>query len=133
MQRPLHPLHAVLLAGTVPLFLAVLLSDLAYYKSYEIQWKNFASWLLVGGLVFCGLTLSWAVIGISRAAARTTRQFVYVSLLLVLWVLGFIDVLVHAGDAWTSMSAALILSTIIAVLAMAATWLGFSSHRGVTA
>lgn len=133
VQRPLHSLHAILLAGTVPLFLAVLISDFAYSSSYEIQWKNFASWLLVGGLVFGGFTLLWAIIDISRVAARTMRQFIYVSLLLVLWVLGFIDALVHAGDAWASMPAALNISTIVAVLAMAATWLGFSSsHRGVT-
>lgn len=43
MQRPLHPLHTVLLAGTVPLFLGVLLVDLAYFNTYEVQWKNFAS------------------------------------------------------------------------------------------
>lgn len=50
VQRPLHSLHAILLAGTVPLFLGALLSDFAYSSSYEIQWKHFASWLLVGGL-----------------------------------------------------------------------------------
>lgn len=133
MHRPLHPLHAVLLAGTIPLFVALLLSDLAYYKSYEIQWKNFASWLLVGGLVFSGFTLLWAVIDISRSVARTTRQVIYVSLLILLWVLGCIDALVHAGDAWASIPAALNISAILAALAIAATWLGFSnSHRGVT-
>jgi uncharacterized membrane protein len=133
VPRPLHPLHAALLAGTVPLFLAVLLSDLAYTSTYEIQWKNFASWLLVGGLVFGGFTLLWAIIDISRAALRTTYQVVYVALLLVLWVLAFIDALVHAGDAAASMSAAVILSIIVAVLSLAATWLGFaSSHRRVT-
>ena len=132
MQRPRHPLHAVLLAGTVPLLLGVLLSDLAYSKSYEIQWKNFASWLLVGGLFFDGFTLLWAIIDVFRAAPRTARQVIYVSLLLVLWVLGFIDALVHAADAWASMPAALNLSAIVALLSMAATWLGFSrSHRGV--
>ena len=132
MQRPLHPLHAVLLSGTLTLFLAVLLSDLAYSTSYEIQWKNFASWLIVGGLVLGGFTLLWAAIEVSRAALRTTLKTAYVSLLLILWVSGFIDALVHAGDAWASMPAALILSTIVAALAMAATWLGFaSSHAGV--
>ena len=131
-QRFLHPLHAVFLAGTVPLSLGVLLSDLAYSSSYEIQWKNFASWLLVGGLVFGGVTLLWVIIDLFRAAMRTTLQFIYGSLLLVLWVLGFIDALVHAGDAFASMSAALNLSGIVAVLAIAATWLGFArSHRGV--
>lgn len=132
MQRPLHPLHAVLLAGSLPLFLGVLLNDFAYSTTHEIQWKNFASWLLVGGLVFAGFTLLWAIIDTSRAAVRTTRQWIYVSLLLVLWILGFINALVHAADAWASMPAALNISTIVAVLAIAATWLGFSSsHRGV--
>jgi uncharacterized membrane protein len=132
VPRPIHSLHAVLLAGTVPLFLGVLLSDLAYSMSYEVQWKNFASWLLVGGLVFGGFTLLWAVIDILRAALRSIRQISYVVLLLVLWVLGFIDALLHAGDAWASMPAALNVSAIVAVLALAATWLGFSSPRGAT-
>ena len=68
VQPSLHPLHAALLAGTVPLFLGVLLSDLTYSNSYEIQWKNFASWLLVGGLVFGGFTLLWAAIDLARPA-----------------------------------------------------------------
>lgn len=52
------PLHALLLAGTVPLFLGAMISDIAYYNSYQIQWSNFAAWLIAGGLVFCGLVLS---------------------------------------------------------------------------
>ena len=72
-QRSLHPLHAVLLAGTVPLFLGVLLSDIAYSSSYEMQWKNFASWLIVGGLVFGGFALLWALIELFRADQRGRR------------------------------------------------------------
>jgi hypothetical protein len=89
--------------------------------------------LLVGGLVFAGFTLLWAVIDVSRAASRTPRQIIYAVLLLVLWILGFIDSLVHAADAWASMPAALVYSTIVAVLSVAAILLGFSGwHRGVT-
>ena len=129
MPRPLHPLHAILLAGMVPLFLGALLSDWVYSNTYEIQWKNFASWLLVGGLVFGGFTLLWAIIDVSRTPARTASQFIYVALLVVLWVLGFIDALVHAADAWASMPAALNISMIVAALTLAATWLGFSRFR----
>ena len=129
MQRPLHPLHAVLLAGTVPLFLGVLLNDVAYSSSYEVQWKNFASWLLVGGLLLGGFTLLWALMELLRVRPRGPRTALYFFLLLAMWVLGFIDALVHAGDAWASMPAGLILSTIIAVLAMAATGLRFSNSR----
>ena len=65
--RTIHPLHAVLLAGTVPLFLGTVLSDCACSKSDEVQWLNFSSWLIIGGLAFCGLTfcglaLLWAVV-----------------------------------------------------------------------
>lgn len=129
MQRPLHPLHAVLLASTIPLFLGVLLSDIAYSVSYEMQWKNFASWLLVGGLAFGGFAFLWALVGFLRGVPRGARKALYISLLLTTWVLGFINALVHAGDAWASMPAGLILSGIVALLAIAATGLGFSDSQ----
>lgn len=128
LPTPIHPLHAVLLAGTVPLFLGVLLGDWTYSASYEIQWKNFASWLLVGGLAFCGFALLWALVDAFRARWRV-RPLVYVLLLLATWILGFIDSLVHAKDAWASMPDALILSVVTALFAIAATWLGFSTLR----
>src|SRR3546814_13838216 len=59
-QRALRPMHAILLAGTVPLFLGAMLSDLAYASSYPVQWTNFSSWLIVGGLLFSGLALQCA-------------------------------------------------------------------------
>jgi uncharacterized membrane protein len=129
VQRPLHPLHAVLLAGTVPLFLGVLLSDIAYSLSYEVQWKNFASWLLVGGLIFGGFALLWAVIELFRVVWRGVRTALYSFLLLTICVLGFIDALVHAGDAWASMPAGLILSATVALLTLVATGLGFSNSH----
>lgn len=125
----LHPLHAVLLAATIPLFLGALLSDIAYASSYEVQWTNFASWLIVGGLVFSGLALLWALIGLIRAQRRGGRLLVYFLLLLAIWILGFINALSHARDAWGVMPGGLILSVIVALLAIAATWIGFSGRR----
>ena len=128
LRRPLHPLHAFLLAGMVPLFLGVLLSDIAYSQTYEIQWKNFASWLIVGGLVFGGFALLWAVTELIRGE-RGRRKVLYFVLLLATWILGFLNALTHAKDAWASMPTALILSVIVAVLAIAASGLGFSTLR----
>jgi uncharacterized membrane protein len=125
----LSPLHAVLLAGIVPLFLGVLLCDWAYGSTYEIQWKNFASWLIVGALVYGGVALLWSLIDLVRADRRGGRPLLYFLLLLAAWVLGFINALVHAKDAWASMPAALILSVIVALLAVAATVLGFTANR----
>ena len=123
-SRGLHPVHAVLLAGTIPLFLGAMLSDMAYASSYHIQWNNFASWLIAAGLVFGALALVWAVVDLIRA--YTPGSVVYLVLLLATWCLGFINALTHAKDAWASMPAGLVLSVIVAVLACAATWIGFS-------
>lgn len=125
----LHPLHAFLLAGAITLFVSALLSDIAYFKTAEIQWKNFASWLLAGGLVFSGFATLWAAIDLLRTRGSKVRALIYLILLLAAFVVGFIDELVHAKDAWATMPGGLILSAIVAVLAVAAGLLGFSTLR----
>ncbi len=127
--RTLHPFHAFLLAAAVPLFLGALLSDITYARSYQIQWSNFASWLLAGALVFAGFALLWAVIDLFRGNRHGGHPLVYVLLVLATWVIGFINALVHAKDAWAIMPASVILSVIVFVLACAATWVGFSHLR----
>ena len=126
----IHPLHAFLLAGCVPLFLGALLADWAYSSTYEVQWTNFASWLLVGAMVLAGFALLWSLIDLLRAdRSWRGRPLLYFLVLLAAFILGFIDALVHAKDAWAKMPEALILSIIVAVLVLVACWLGFSSRR----
>jgi uncharacterized membrane protein len=126
----LHPVHAILLASSLPLFLGTLLSDWAYSSTYEIQWINFAAWLNAGALVFATLALLWALIDFLRAdVARDRRSALYVVALLATFVLGFVDALVHAKDAWATMPAGLILSVLVFILALVAAWLGFSTLR----
>lgn len=128
-SRSIHPLHAVLLAGTVSLFLCAALSDAGYASTYEIQWSNFASWLIVGGLIFGGIALLFAITDLSRPARRAPGIGLYVALLLATWVVGFFNSLMHARDAWGSMPGALLLSVIGSVLALLATWFGFATPR----
>jgi uncharacterized membrane protein len=128
--RPLHPLHAILLAFPFPMFLGALLSDLAYRASFQMQWANFASWLVAGGLLVGAFALLWALIGLfrSRTGGRK-RPAVYFIVLLVMWVLGFVNALVHAKDAWAIMPEGLYLSAITALLALIASWIGYSGFR----
>lgn len=128
-RMAIHPVQAFLLAGTFTLFLAAVLNDIAYWSTYEVQWTNFASWLIVGGLVFGGLALLFALVGLRHATLRRGRYLVYFLLLLVAWVLALINALVHARDAWAAMPEGLILSVVVALLVGAATWLGFSGLR----
>lgn len=123
------PLHAILLAGTVPLFLGALLSDIAYFKTYQIQWSNFASWLIAGGLVFCGLALLFALVNLIRADRKAGRPVVYFLLLLVTWVLGLVNAFEHAKDAWAVMPSGLVLSVIVTLLTCVAAWIGLTNLR----
>ena len=57
----------------IALFLGALLSDFAYYRSFEIQWANFAAWLNAGALVFGGIVLALAAIDFFRHRERRGR------------------------------------------------------------
>ena len=125
--RPLHPLHAILLAFPFSLFLGALLSDITYWSTFQIQWANFASWLIAGGLLGGGLVVLWALIDLIRFRTRSNlRPMIYVVLLLTMWALGFVNSLVHAKDAWAAMPEGLYLSAVSTLLAFAAAWTGYS-------
>jgi uncharacterized membrane protein len=127
---PTHPLYGFLIAAACPLFLGALLSDLAYGATAEIQWSNFAAWLIAGAMVFTGFALLWAFVALLRL--RTPRGWPLLSFLLLLaaFALGFIDSLVHARDAWGVMPGAPIFSAIVTAFALLAAGVGFWNLRG---
>jgi uncharacterized membrane protein len=127
--RAIHPLHGALLAGAVPLFLGAFLSDLTYGGSAEIQWSNFAQWLLVGAMIFTGFGLLWASIALLRRRAWKAWPMLCFLLLLAAFILGLIDCFVHARDAWGIMPAAPILSGIVSAIVVLAAVVGLSSLR----
>jgi uncharacterized membrane protein len=130
-RLPSDNMHAVVAFSALPLFLGALLSDWAYAQSYQVQWSNFASWLIAGGLVFAGLALLWATVDLLRSSAtRHRRGMHYVLLLLASFVLGFANALVHAKDGWAAMPAGLVLSVLVLLLAAAASMIGLAGmHR----
>lgn len=125
-RHGLHPLHTVLLVGTLPLFIGAMLCDYAYSTSYHIQWATFASWLNIGGLVFTGLAFFCSIVGFFHAADRNLALMIYPALLLLTWILALVNALAHARDAWAMMPAGFALSIVVVLLAGTATWVGFS-------
>lgn len=123
-----HPIHALLLGGTLTLFLGALLSDIAYARTYEIQWNNFSSWLIASGLVVAALALVCALLGLAPAR-RTRSSMLHAILLLATWIVGFFNALMHARDAWASMPGGLVLSVITLALACVATFFAFFAPR----
>jgi uncharacterized membrane protein len=124
-------MHSVLAFSALPLFLGALLSDWAYARSYQVQWTNFASWLIAGGLVFAGLALLWAAVDV--LLSRHRRGAMYLLLLLASFVLGLVNALVHARDGWAAMPAGLVLSAVVLLLAAAASVTGLADFRRRTA
>ncbi len=122
----LNPLHAILLAFPVALFPSALLADITYLNSSEMQWSNFASWLIAGALVFAGVALLWAAI----AALRKRGTWGYPGVLAAMWIVGLVNALQHSHDGWSSVgTTGLVLSIISSVLALVAGWLGYASGR----
>ena len=125
----IYPLQALWLASPVPLFLGGLLSDLTYSNTFEIQWLNFAAWLIAGGMVFTGFALLWAVVDLIRSRRLRGRGMISFLLLVIGFVFGLINSFVHARDAWATMPDGLVLSTLVLALALGAMWVGLSSPR----
>lgn len=119
-----HPVQLVLLVSALPLFLGALLADWAYSATYVVQWTHFASWLIVGGLLFAGLSLPGALIG---AVRRGGRAWLHFALLLATFLLGLLNALVHAMDAWAAMPEAFILSGVVLLLMLATIWTAFAA------
>jgi uncharacterized membrane protein len=122
---PIHPVQIILIASQLPLYLGALLSDWAYSATYEIQWLNFAAWLVPGALIFTGFAFLWSLIDALRADSPQGASWLLVGLLAVTFVLGFVNALEHAKDGWATMPGALILSIIVLLLAIASAWAGF--------
>lgn len=120
--RPLHPLQQLLLGGALSLFFAALVADIAYARTYEVQWTNFASWLLVGAMLLAGATLAWALLSLLAPSWRTRARLLYVALLALGFVMGLVNSLVHAMDAWQKMPAALVWSVLCVVAMALAAW-----------
>jgi uncharacterized membrane protein len=122
-------MHATLTFAALPLFLGALFSDWAYARSYEVQWTNFASWLIAGGLLLAGLALLWGVVDMLRANMRHRRHGAYLLLLLLGFGIGFVNALVHAKDGWAAMPTGLVLSVVVVLLVAVASVMGLLTLR----
>ena len=125
LRPALHPINAILLGFPVALFASAVATDTAFLETAQMQWSDFSAWLIAGGLVLGAIVALWAVVTTVRSSQRGGPA-VYLLLLAGMWVIGFINELLHSRDAWYSVTATgLVLSIITALLAFAAAWTGY--------
>ena len=46
-----HPIHPMLVPIPITCFVGTLVTDIAYWRTANMQWANFSSWLLTAGLI----------------------------------------------------------------------------------
>jgi len=124
-----HPIHGILSAYPLAFFTGALLTDIAYANSAQMMWANFSIWLITGGLVMGMLA---AIVGIADAIANRGRRHARAGWphslgTALMMILALVNAFIHSRDAWTSVvPTGLILSAIVAVLALATSWLGYA-------
>jgi len=113
-------------------FTCGLLTDLAYVQTTNVMWADFSAWLLAAGMAggvvaaIAGI-VSWLTHRRDRAQ-RPAWTLMLGSLLV--FVIAFLNNLVHSRDAWTSvMPTGLALSFVTVLLMLATAWLASSAGR----
>lgn len=119
------PLHPIVLGLPFLCFLAAMVADIAYVRTYDIAWKNFADWLLAGGMVLGALGAIVGVVDLLRPAVRANRLLLpYAIAYAVAMLLALLNNFIHSRDAYGAMPAGLILSVLTVLVLTAGSVLG---------
>ena len=118
----LGALHALFGAFPLAYFLLAFLTDIAYSRSYNLQWQYFSIWLIVAGLIMGGFAILFG--GIEWLMRRRTAHRhggLHILLALAAWLLALLNAFIHSRDGWTAVvPEGLILSGIVALLMLGA-------------
>ncbi len=133
-----HPIHPMLVTIPIACFVGALLTDLAYWRTAEMTWANFSSWLLTVGVIvgiLAGVVGLVDFVGDRRIREQPTA-WLHMAGNLTALVLAFFNMLIHTRDAWTSVvPTGLILSALVVVILLFTGWLGwelvYRHHVGV--
>lgn len=133
-----HPIHPMLVTIPIACFVGALLTDLAYWRTAEMTWVNFSSWLLTVGVI---VGIRAGVVGLvdfvgDRRIREQPTAWLHMAGNLTALVLAFFNMFIHTRDAWTSVvPTGLILSALVVVILLFTGWLGwelvYRHHVGV--
>jgi len=121
-----HPLHALLAHAPNVLFIAALITDIAYWKTADILWTDCSDWLLAFGALFAVLAALAGVVDF--LAVRRNRRgagLFHAWGSLVVLVLAILNNFVHSRDAYTSVVPGGLILSVLTVVVLAVTgWVG---------
>ncbi len=124
-----QPIHAMFVQFPVVCFTLTMLTDIAYWRTANLMWQNFSSWLLFAGLVFAALAILAGIVDFALRPAIRSRRPAWPHAIgsIVVVLLALLNSLVHAGDGWTGVVPwGLTLSIVTFVVMVITDWLGRS-------
>lgn len=135
-RRPLaiagHSIYTTLLPIPIICFVAALVADILYTQAPHMMWLDFASWLLLAGLIAGGVAGLVLIVELVRAPRRTGALLIHFLLLFAAWVLEILNSFFHARDGWTAVVPGGLTLSILAVAASLAAgwfWQSYTANR----
>jgi uncharacterized membrane protein len=121
VTSPAHPLRTIASALPTFSFLGALVTDVAYWRTSDIQWANFSAWLLAIGMILGGLSLIVELIHIFSRREQASRGWWGVGVLVIALGIALANNFIHARDGWTSVVPFGLILSVITVALMIAT------------
>ena len=131
-----QPVYATLVQFPAVCFFGTLLTDIAYWKTMNVQWETFSVWLVTAGCIVAAFAAIAGLVTWFKHRHVRTLPFagLHAIISIVALVLSIINAFVHSRDGWTAVvPQGLTLSAVVVVLMLLATWLGWPRPRYVTA
>jgi len=124
-----HPLHPMLVPIPIACFVGTFLTDLAYWKTANLQWAVMSSWMLTVGLIVALFAVIAGLIdflGDVRIRNLPALWIHAVGNALAL-ILSLFNVFIHSRDGYTSVvPTGLILSTLVVLILLVTGWNGWA-------
>jgi uncharacterized membrane protein len=123
-----NPLHPLLAAIPFTCFTGALLTDIAYWRSANMQWANFSAWLLAAGLFVAVFAVIVGLIDfLSDPRIRNLGMaWMYAGGNALALVLAIFNSFIHSRDAYTSVvPMGLILSALTVLIMLVTGWMGW--------
>ena len=125
----MRPIHPMLVPFPIACFTGALFTDVAYWKTAEMMWADFSTWLLFAGLVMGVLAALAGLIDFlsNRLIRGLSSAWIHMAGNAVVLVLALFNSFIHSRDAWTSVVPTGLMLSAITVLVMLFTgWLGWT-------
>ncbi len=124
-----HPIHTMLVPFPIACFVGTFLTDLAYWRTANMQWANMSAWLLTVGLIVAAFAVIAGAIDFlgERRIRALGAAWIHAVGNAVALILSIFNAFVHSRDAYTSVvPAGLILSGLVVLILLVTGWNGWA-------